>query len=146
MLRERHPDIFPSLYDIFNPQLLLLIQTNFSCHQRPSYNNNNNNNNNDFNTESTKWLFACPLKAMGVDGFEVVYGGFWDLGYGGVIVDQPSVGDEIWTFSVGRVLGPAVDWPSVGEVVVSLSVVGARNWPTAFEAVDLLITCDSDIF
>lgn len=48
-----------------------------------------------------------------------------DFGYGGVIVDQPSVGDEIWTFSVGGVLGPVVGWPSVGDVVVSLSVVGA---------------------
>lgn len=76
-----------------------------------------------------------------------MYGGFWDLGYGGVIVDQPSVGDEIWTFSVGRVLGPAVDWPSVGDVAsCEFSVVGACNWPTAFDAVDLLITCDSDIF
>ena len=25
---------------------------------------NNNNNNNDFNTESTKWVFACSLKAI----------------------------------------------------------------------------------
>ena len=67
-----------------------------------------------------------------------MYGGFWDLGYGGVIVDQPSV---------GRVLGPAVDWPSMGDVAsCEFSVVGACNWPTAFDAVDLLITCDSDIF
>ena len=27
-------------------------------------NNNNNNNNNDSNAESTKWLFACTLKAI----------------------------------------------------------------------------------
>ena len=69
-----------------------------------------------------------------------------DFGYGGVIVDQPFVGDEISTFSVGGVLGPVVDWPSVGDVVVSLSVVGAYNWPSACDAVDWLITGDSNTF
>lgn len=69
-----------------------------------------------------------------------------DFGYGGVIVDQPSVRDEVRAFSVGGVLGPAVDWPSVGDVLVSLSVVGAYNWPTACDAVDWLITGDSNTF
>ena len=34
-------------------------------------NNNNNNNNNDFYTESTKWLFACTLKAIKTNILEI---------------------------------------------------------------------------
>ena len=34
-------------------------------------NNSNNNNNNDFYTESTKWLFACTLKAIKTNILEI---------------------------------------------------------------------------
>ena len=40
-------------------QACMLSNNNNYCN-----NNNNNNNNNDFNTESTKWVFACSLKAI----------------------------------------------------------------------------------
>ena len=41
-------------------QACMLSNNNNYCNN----NNNNNNNNNDFNTESTKWVFACTLKAI----------------------------------------------------------------------------------
>ena len=40
-------------------QACMLSNNNNYCN-----NNNNNNNNNDFNTESTKWVSACSLKAI----------------------------------------------------------------------------------
>ena len=45
-----------------------MLFTKFSNNNNNNNNNNNdnnnNNNNNEFNPESTKWLFACTLKAI----------------------------------------------------------------------------------
>ena len=45
-------------------QTCMTTNNNNYCNDNSNNNNNNNNNNNDFSTESTKWVFACTLKAI----------------------------------------------------------------------------------
>ena len=51
-------------YHPFNTVTRKILLENFNILLTDSNDDKNNKNNNDFNTESTKWLFACTLKTI----------------------------------------------------------------------------------